>query len=153
MEQEGTNRKTIYSAFLTALAGRNGADNQAFEYTTICITRIFGRADARSGLRNNIHPIPDPPSPSPQTHNKPPFFIPVRGPPNNVRAPLKRHLQSHHAPSKSTDLPRAPRRDESMLNVNGSLLANPYSLGSGWFAGGDVEEDEEHSGNPKGGKG
>ncbi|KAG2357600.1 hypothetical protein BDR07DRAFT_1419945 [Suillus spraguei] len=35
---------------------------------------------------------------------------------------------------------RAPRRDESMLSLNGSPLANPYKLGLEWFA---TEEEEE----------
>lgn len=30
---------------------------------------------------------------------------------------------------------RLPRRDESMLSVNGSPLANPYQFGMGWFKG------------------
>jgi len=45
-------------------------------------------------------------------------------------------------PAKAPTYPalRAPRRDESMLSLNGSPLANPYKLGLEWFA---TEEEEE----------
>ncbi|KAH9080660.1 hypothetical protein EDB83DRAFT_2340717 [Lactarius deliciosus] len=37
--------------------------------------------------------------------------------------------------------PRWPRRDESMLSVNGSPLANPYELGLDWLAEDGAEEE------------
>ena len=37
--------------------------------------------------------------------------------------------------------PRWPRRDESMLSVNGSPLANPYELGLEWLAEDGAEEE------------
>ncbi|KAI9443102.1 hypothetical protein H4582DRAFT_1922358 [Lactarius indigo] len=37
--------------------------------------------------------------------------------------------------------PRWPRRDESMLSVNGSPLANPYELGLEWLAEDGTEEE------------
>ena len=44
---------------------------------------------------------------------------------------------------------RLPRKDESMLSVNGSPLANPYEFGLGWFKGVEmgesVLEEEEDS--------
>lgn len=44
-------------------------------------------------------------------------------------------------PAKTPVYPplRAPRRDESMLSINGSPLANPYQLGSEWFATQETE--------------
>jgi hypothetical protein len=36
---------------------------------------------------------------------------------------------------------RLPRKDESMLSINGSPLANPYQFGMGWFKG--IEQAEE----------
>jgi hypothetical protein len=36
--------------------------------------------------------------------------------------------------------PRRPRKDETMLSINGSPLANPYDLGLGWLA--DVPDDD-----------
>ncbi|KAF8895448.1 hypothetical protein BD779DRAFT_1609010 [Infundibulicybe gibba] len=38
---------------------------------------------------------------------------------------------------------RLPRRDESMLSVNGSPLANPYELGMVWFSGVDDEGGDD----------
>lgn len=39
---------------------------------------------------------------------------------------------------------RLPRKDENMLSVNGSPLANPYEFGMGWFSGmADVASDDE----------
>lgn len=89
------------------------------------------------------------PTPSPHKFGKPPPFMPVRG--TSPSKPLNSHAQSQRqrVPSKATFNPvlpphaptypatRAPRRDESMLSVNGSPLANPYTLGLGWFTGGD----------------
>lgn len=47
---------------------------------------------------------------------------------------------------------RLPRKDENMLSVNGSPLANPYEFGLGWFKGVemaqmDADEDAETTGN------
>ncbi|KAF7979657.1 hypothetical protein HWV62_41637 [Athelia sp. TMB] len=39
--------------------------------------------------------------------------------------------------ASSTATVRVPRRNESMLSINGSPLANPYDLGLEWFAEGD----------------
>lgn len=38
---------------------------------------------------------------------------------------------------------RLPRKDESMLSLNGSPLANPYQFGMGWFKG--IEQAEEEA--------
>lgn len=37
---------------------------------------------------------------------------------------------------------RLPRKDENMLSVNGSPLANPYEFGLGWFKGIEMAELE-----------
>ncbi|KAG5638169.1 hypothetical protein H0H81_001465 [Sphagnurus paluster] len=42
---------------------------------------------------------------------------------------------------------RLPRRDESMLSVNGSPLANPYQFGMGWFKGIEMAEEEDEDGH------
>ncbi|KAI0304513.1 hypothetical protein B0F90DRAFT_1809318 [Multifurca ochricompacta] len=38
--------------------------------------------------------------------------------------------------------PRWPRKDESMLSINGSPLANPYELGLEWLTEGDAEAED-----------
>jgi hypothetical protein len=45
---------------------------------------------------------------------------------------------------------RLPRKDENMLSVNGSPLANPYEFGMGWFRGvamGDASSDDDDNDN------
>lgn len=37
---------------------------------------------------------------------------------------------------------RLPRKDESMLSVNGSPLANPYEFGMGWFKGVEMADQD-----------
>ncbi|KAF8967139.1 hypothetical protein BDZ97DRAFT_1756206 [Flammula alnicola] len=53
--------------------------------------------------------------------------------------------QQHRDPSNTTM--RLPRKDENMLSINGSPLANPYEFGLGWFKGVEMAqmdtEDEE----------
>ncbi|TFK40579.1 hypothetical protein BDQ12DRAFT_704175 [Crucibulum laeve] len=52
---------------------------------------------------------------------------------------------------------RLPRKDENMLSVNGSPLANPYEFGLGWFRGvemgetddSDIQEDFDQGGVPR----
>lgn len=54
-------------------------------------------------------------------------------------------------PSDDQTLVRLPRKDENMLSVNGSPLANPYQFGMGWFKGVELaaedEEDREMDGS------
>ncbi|KAG2041538.1 hypothetical protein BDR03DRAFT_891237 [Suillus americanus] len=63
-------------------------------------------------------------------------------PPSQVKRPPTSAIFAPTLPSKAPAYPtlRAPRRDESMLSLNGSPLANPYKLGLEWFA---TEEEEE----------
>lgn len=96
-------------------------------------------------------PIPKP-SPSPHKPNKLPPFVPVRATSpakqtQRARPPTSATFNPTMLPPKAPTYPslRAPRHDENMLSVNGSPLANPYTLGLGWFAGEDIEEDEEAS--------
>ncbi|KAG9315445.1 hypothetical protein JVU11DRAFT_3056 [Chiua virens] len=95
-------------------------------------------------------PLPKP-SPGPNKSNKPPPFVvrtasPVKQPHTaahqRTRVPSSATFNPSMVPAKAPTYPtlRAPRRDESMLSVNGSPLANPYTLGLGWFTGEDVEE-------------
>ena len=103
-----------------------------------------------------------PPSPSPQKP-KPLFSHATYNPPRPLSrptSPLKYqssapNLAAQHTrvpssssfnptlPSKTPTFPprtdqtamRLPRRDENMLSINGSPLANPYEFGLGWFTG------------------
>ncbi|PPQ65846.1 hypothetical protein CVT26_000780 [Gymnopilus dilepis] len=83
--------------------------------------------------------------------------------------PLINAAQQHRVPSSSSFNPtlppktpsfppkqrqpdrttmRLPRKDESMLSVNGSPLANPYEFGLGWFKGiemAHMDTEEEDS--------
>ncbi|TFK28006.1 hypothetical protein FA15DRAFT_692097 [Coprinopsis marcescibilis] len=38
---------------------------------------------------------------------------------------------------------RLPRKDENMLSVNGSPIANPFQFGMGWFKGVEMGEDDD----------
>ncbi|KAH9480458.1 hypothetical protein JR316_0007058 [Psilocybe cubensis] len=53
---------------------------------------------------------------------------------------------NRHAASHQSTTMRLPRKDENMLSINGSPLANPYEFGLGWFKGVEMaqmdEEDE-----------
>lgn len=53
--------------------------------------------------------------------------------------------------SGSNDLPstiRLPRKDERMLSINGSPLANPYQFGIGWFKSIEQAEAEAEAEEP-----
>ncbi|KAG1893473.1 uncharacterized protein F5891DRAFT_529474 [Suillus fuscotomentosus] len=65
-------------------------------------------------------------------------------PPSQAKRPPTSATFAPTLPAKTPTYPtlRAPRRDESMLSLNGSPLANPYKLGLEWFA---AEEEEEGS--------
>ncbi|KAF8631810.1 hypothetical protein AX17_005025 [Amanita inopinata Kibby_2008] len=107
------------------------------------------------------------PSPSPQK-SRPPFLTRASGRPTSRPASPTKHPASRHpisrVPSSSTFNPalppktpsfphnsrgggppvasmRLPRKDESMLSVNGSPLANPYQFGSGWFGGMEIGDN------------
>ena len=41
---------------------------------------------------------------------------------------------------------RLPRKDESLLSMNGSPLANPYHFGLGWYNGAEMDETTEEDG-------
>ncbi|PPQ91685.1 hypothetical protein CVT25_012898 [Psilocybe cyanescens] len=51
---------------------------------------------------------------------------------------------SRHPDPQNTTM-RLPRKDENMLSINGSPLANPYEFGLGWFKGVEMAhmDDEE----------
>ena len=95
------------------------------------------------------------PSPSPHKPNKPPLAVPARatspakqnGTTQRTRPPSSATFNPTMLPPKAPTYPtlRAPRHDENMLSVNGSPLANPYTLGLGWFTREDVEVEEEES--------
>lgn len=105
-----------------------------------------------------------PPSPSPQKP-RPPFGSNIGSTTYNRQpfrptSPAKATAARSRVPSSSTfnpELPpktpkypggppsttlRLPRRDESMLSVNGSPLANPYEFGMGWLKGMEMAEED-----------
>ncbi|KAK2465238.1 hypothetical protein APHAL10511_002592 [Amanita phalloides] len=107
-----------------------------------------------------------PPSPSPQKL-RPPFVTGMSSRPSRPTSPTKHPASrqtTNRVPSSSTFNPalppktpsypasapkgvpksaalRLPRKDESMLSVNGSPLANPYQFGLGWFRGVEMGQD------------
>ncbi|KAF9233369.1 hypothetical protein BU15DRAFT_90373 [Melanogaster broomeanus] len=123
--------------------------------------RAFSMARTPGTVRTTTRlPIPHP-SPSPHKLTKP-SFVPARStspskyhgtPANNqrTRPPSSATFNPTMLPPKAPTYPllRAPRRDESMLSVNGSPLANPYALGLGWFTGGDEDGDDRGEHGPK----
>ncbi|KAF8650169.1 hypothetical protein AX16_005403 [Volvariella volvacea WC 439] len=100
-----------------------------------------------------------PASPSPQKI-RPPFTTSIR-PPSRPASPTKPTSMRPNppisrVPSSSTFNPtlpikapvfptgaRLPRKDEHMLSVNGSPIANPYDLGLPWFSSLDDQTDPE----------
>jgi len=48
---------------------------------------------------------------------------------------------------------RLPRKDENMLSINGSPLANPYEFGLGWFRGVEMAQMETEDGDSQEGHG
>ncbi|KAH7927633.1 hypothetical protein BV22DRAFT_1031530 [Leucogyrophana mollusca] len=113
--------------------------------------RLFSanKTPGTSRTMGRIPPIA--PSPSPNKFAKPSML--ARAPPRPVSPSKATQPRTTRPPSSATFNPvlpktpayptlRAPRRDESMLSINGSPLANPYQLGLGWFAGATDEENE-----------
>lgn len=90
------------------------------------------------------------PSPSPHKGLRPPILISHSRPPSRPVSPAKpststtAHSRSVRPPSTAIFNPaipktlpyppRWPRKDESMLSINGSPLANPFELGLTWLA-------------------
>ncbi|KAF8548925.1 hypothetical protein OG21DRAFT_1479034 [Imleria badia] len=118
------------------------------------VSRAFVVSRTPGALRTTTTRPPVPKaSPAPQKSNK--AYVPDRSTspakqphPNatnqRARLPSTATFNPTMLPPKAPTYPtmRAPRRDESMLSVNGSPLTNPYTLGLGWFTGEDVEEEE-----------
>ncbi|KIJ58609.1 hypothetical protein HYDPIDRAFT_34001 [Hydnomerulius pinastri MD-312] len=123
-----------------------------------------GRA-AENGQHNNINPTPNSPFPKPTKTQQTLFIRPSS---RSIPIQTLHHPTTHASPSSATFNPttlppkaptypalRALRRDESMMNVNGSPLASPYLLVGMvcWGDGFTGDEGEEYSGDQKGGKG
>ena len=104
-------------------------------------------------------------SPSPnklvRVPSAPLFRAGPSSPTKPTAASLARQVSNNRVPSTSTFKPaiplppktptypppsRLPRKDESMLSINGSPLTNPYELGLDWFAEGDTEEEGRGAG-------
>ncbi|KAG6844609.1 hypothetical protein H0H87_005543 [Tephrocybe sp. NHM501043] len=59
----------------------------------------------------------------------------------NPELPPKTPRYPSGAPPLTTAM-RLPRKDESMLSINGSPLANPYEFGMGWLKGMEIAESD-----------
>lgn len=90
------------------------------------------------------------PTPSPRKHARIPSNTLSRAasPTKPTAASLARQVRVPSAstfkpaiPKTPAYPPRWPRRDESMLSINGSPLANPYELGLEWLAEDGAEEE------------
>ncbi|KAG0698382.1 hypothetical protein DFH29DRAFT_941576 [Suillus ampliporus] len=81
------------------------------------------------------------PSPSKAPPSPVKFMLLHPKPPSQAKRPPTSATFAPTLPVKTPAYPtlRAPRRDESMLSLNGSPLANPYKLGLEWFT--PEEED------------
>ena len=124
-------------------------------------TRTMGRPSASTS----------PQKPRPPFNNTTTTYNPK--PPSRPPSPLKQQISRQHVgaqmshsrvpssssfnptlpaktpafPARNNTATRLPRKDENLLSVNGSPLANPYEFGLGWFKGmeaqGDMEEGDE----------
>ncbi|KAF5360527.1 hypothetical protein D9756_004747 [Leucocoprinus leucothites] len=101
---------------------------------------------ASSNTRPPFRPV-SPTKPNPErSMNQPTSRVPSSSSFNPSLPPKTPKFPNSRAPSViggSNDPPpaRLPRKDESMLSMNGSPLANPYEFGMGWFRG--IEQAEE----------
>ncbi|KAF4617538.1 hypothetical protein D9613_005910 [Agrocybe pediades] len=72
----------------------------------------------------------------------------------NPMLPPKTPSYPPRQPTGQITAMRLPRKDENMLSVNGSPLANPYEFGLGWFKGVEMasldSEGEESQDEPEG---
>ncbi|KAA1469824.1 hypothetical protein DENSPDRAFT_928420 [Dentipellis sp. KUC8613] len=106
------------------------------------------------GTARLMQRVPSGPVPSASPNKKP--FLPVARTPSRPTSPSKPSRVTR-PPSRSTFdpaipktpayPPRWPRKDESMLSVNGSPLANPYELGLDWLAGSNTPPGDEKDGS------
>ncbi len=65
----------------------------------------------------------------------------------NPTLPPKTPKFPQHNRDNSTATMRLPRKDENMLSVNGSPLANPYEFGLGWFKGVEMAQMDSEEGS------
>ncbi|THH20568.1 hypothetical protein EW146_g819 [Bondarzewia mesenterica] len=107
------------------------------------------------------------PSPSPHKGVRPPALIPQSRPPSRAASPSKASTSKMNPPRTTRPPtsatfnpvipkipaypPRWPRKDESMLSVNGSPLANPYELGLNWLAKATTTDEKDSEGEGEGG--
>ncbi|KAI0689072.1 hypothetical protein BC835DRAFT_279826 [Cytidiella melzeri] len=91
--------------------------------------------------------------PTSPTKTKIPFASPSK--PRLPTAPSTSHFNPSIAGSSSSSYPRWPRKDESMLSVNGSPIANPLNLDlSTWLSRNrELDNDEPESMRGKAGQG
>lgn len=109
-------------------------------YQIRTMQRIPPRAPSPSPHKHLTKPAPFPRAVSRPTS---PSKIPSATSPSkpsrqiNGRLPSTAHFNPHIPVSSSSSYPRWPRKDESMLSINGSPLANPLKLGldlNGWLS-------------------
>lgn len=93
-----------------------------------------------------FHPRPPsrPASPSKHPSSRPGPVTQQRVPSSSTFNPALPPKTPMYPSGSSGEPPtmRLPRRDESMLSVNGSPLANPYEFGMGWFKGMEMAEQD-----------
>lgn len=65
----------------------------------------------------------------------------------NPALPPKTPKFPQHNRDNSTATMRLPRKDENMLSVNGSPLANPYEFGLGWLKGVEMAQMDAEEGS------
>ncbi|KAF5382412.1 hypothetical protein D9615_002971 [Tricholomella constricta] len=178
-ETKDTETKAPKNARLTNLATPKKAGSSTGPGTAQR-ARLLANGNKTPGTSRTMGRVP--PSPSTQKP-RPPFGSNIGSSayqsrqPFRPTSPAKAATSRTRVPSSSTfnlELPpktprypsggppstalRLPRRDESMLSVNGSPLANPYEFGMGWLKGMEMadpdtdNEDEQYSANTNGTK-
>lgn len=97
--------------------------------------RTIQRIPSRAPSPSPHKPPANKPVPFPRIESRPPSPVKPSSPakPTQTRTAMTRvPSSSSFNPSMPAGHPRWPRKDENMLSVNGSPLANPYQLGLGF---------------------
>ncbi|KAI0247141.1 hypothetical protein BJV78DRAFT_1285787 [Lactifluus subvellereus] len=119
------------------LPPQNAALSRVHVSKTPGTSRIQGFSAAPSPSPRKLARIPSSTLPRPTSPAKPTAASLAR----QVRVPSASTFKPA-IPKTPAYPPRWPRKDESMLSINGSPLANPYELGLDWLAEGDAAEED-----------
>ncbi|KAI0259822.1 hypothetical protein BC834DRAFT_832825 [Gloeopeniophorella convolvens] len=101
------------------------------------VTRVQRISAAPTPSPRKLARVPSNPTARPASPTKPTAASLAR---QTVRVPSASTFKPA-IPKTPAYPPRWPRKDENMLSVNGSPLANPFELGLGWLAEGDTEAE------------